>query len=635
MKGRLLGETALAAFAPAAKPREPLSIWRFYQQGVFQAFHNEMEDEIERVYIGTPRVFRQENLSRFLGSEEHVFGQDAWDACRSYLDCTEEAIAKIIARRTAPEWLHLYRRLGVSLHPALGGKTDEVTNLLVREIAELAMEKHGATRARSDLVPSGNLRPRQILGGLYIQEAVKRLGSRQAAEAEARDIIRSNQLVLLRFDYEDLFDLYRIEGLAYEYWRTTAALRSIGKGAGVRRDNAGFLDISLSSDLKWLIEKYDAMTARTRFSGSLIGSWFPNTIESDRPIQIVAANYNRQRTLGAQCDMFGIACDGPARMMVPNFELAPINLEAFQLGNQFAGGEFARRTGFTLLDLAYCLRTISTLVISPPDAQELRRRALPVSDDGPMFASILNVSQRGYGIFAGSSDRLADWAVAIANEAGFLLDRAAAVRCLEHMTLTVDSRQFIGLWSRGRRFPLIPIRGGFMIDLEAIGGFLLTLFVRVPDPEGQRGSTFEAVWRLALGENDFDLAVVGEIVAPNRKMREVDAGVRIGSTLFLMECRSIERPLDYEIGKPAVIASRQADLFRKLEQVESLRDFLIAHPRGRNYDVSWATHIAHFVVGPFEEFVWSREPRFWDGDTPRILSADAMLAVLEQARAAR
>jgi hypothetical protein len=140
------------------------------------------------------------------------------------------------------------------------------------------------------------------------------------------------------------------------------------------------------------------------------------------------------------------------------------------------------------------------------------------------------------------------------------------------------------------------------------------------------------MWRRALGKERFELALVGEIVAPDGTRREVDAGVRVGSTLYLMECRSIERPLDYEIGKPSVVATRQRLLEEKLSQVESLCDFLKTNPRGRNYDISWAAKIVHFVVGPFEEFIWTREPRFWKDETPRILSADSMLQILNKAR---
>ena len=94
----------------------------------------------------------------------------------------------------------------------------------------------------------------------------------------------------------------------------------------------------------------------------------------------------------------------------------------------------------------------------------------------------------------------------------------------------------------------------------------------------------------------------------------------------------MERPLDYEIGKPSVLAVRQAGLLEKLGQVESLRAFIEANPAGANYDLGWCHRIEHFVVGPFEEFIWSREARFWEGENPRILSADAMLQLLEAMR---
>jgi hypothetical protein len=632
MKQRLMGDTALSAYNPAAKPREAHQTFRFYQQGVFSSFHLDRNEDLERAYLGTPRAFQLENLPKFVGAGAYVFGEEAWVQCFGYLERIEEQIAVYVRRRATPEWLHLYRRLGVSLSPNLGNKTDAVTTLLVREIAELAMVKYGTDRVSNDLVPSRGLRPRDILGGHYLREAVQRLGSRRAANEEARAVIRSNQLVLVRFDFEDLLDLYRIEGLAYEYWRTGAALRMIGKGASVRRNERTFLDYSLSDELEWLLEHHDETTASSRFSGSLIGSWFPNDSASDHPIQIIAADYNTETTLGNQCDMFRIELEGTAREMVTNFALAPIDLAGFQRASDFIGEAFACKVGFSLLDLSYCLLTLSLLVISPHDAETLARRGLHLSEDEPMLASIVNTCQRGYGAFPGSKISLCDWALSIAGERGVTLEPAKVNACFDYMMLTVEVRAQIGLWSRGRRFPLLPIRGGYLIDLYAIGGLLSTLFVGIRDRTGQRGLAFEAMWQHALAEQGFDLALVGEIEAPDGTKREVDAGVRIGSTLVLMECRAIERPLDYEVGKPNVFAVRQANLLEKLEQVESLRAFLEVHPKGTNYDLGWCRHITHFVVGPFDEFVWSREERFWNDGLKRILSADAMLAWLETMR---
>lgn len=633
MSGALLNETAIRALAPYVPPIGPMRTWRFYQQGVYQQFHEEHEPEISAAYLGVARELRRDRLPVHLSSSTFSFGEGAWTACRAYLDDVEAALAGIIERRTTVEWLHLYRRLGVSLHPALGGKTDEVTVVLVREIAELAISKFGAARARSDLLPAGRLRPRDILGGHYMREAEVRLGSRDAAVAEARAIIRSNQLVMVRFALDDLLDLYRIEGLAYEYWRTTAALRTVGKGAGVRAEPDGFVEFSIDDSLRWLIEHYDDNRARARFAASLLGAWFPPRLGAESELVLAAAGYNGQRiAFGRLCENFGLNVEGPAAAVETNFYLAPINLSSFTEANAFIGSVFEKRLGFSLMQCALTLWALSVIALSPGDPIALRRAGLEHRTSDAMLGNLLNIAQRGYGLVKGDRHRLTHHVCDAIAQAGETIAPAAVAKCLDYMTLTPKARSHIGLWSRGRRFPLVPLPMGYIIDLDAIGGFLLTLFVSMRDKEQQRGIAFEKMWRHALDERGFTMAVVGEIEALDGKEREVDAAVRIGSTLYLMECRAIERPLDFELSKPNVMAWRQEQLTQKLEQVETLREFLIANPVGRNYDVSWASDITHFVVGPFEEFIWTREQRYWMGETPRIQSADAMLALLIDAR---
>jgi len=83
--------------------------------------------DIERAYLGTTRAFQLENLPKFVGADAYVFGEEAWVQCFGYLERIEEEIAVYVRRRATPEWLHLYRRLSVSLSPNLGNKTDAVT----------------------------------------------------------------------------------------------------------------------------------------------------------------------------------------------------------------------------------------------------------------------------------------------------------------------------------------------------------------------------------------------------------------------------------------------------------------------------------------------------------------------------
>ena len=135
----------------------------------------------------------------------------------------------------------------------------------------------------------------------------------------------------------------------------------------------------------------------------------------------------------------------------------------------------------------------------------------------------------------------------------------------------------------------------------------------------------------ALTAEGFERSKDGEIVANSGKMREIDASVRIGDQLVLFECRSIERPLDFELGSPKTLATRCEFLDEKIEQAITLREFILAHPTGRNYDFGWAKTVSTFVVSPFVEWVWERSDHLWhDKSVPRILQADEAISYLHR-----
>ena len=101
--------------------------------------------------------------------------------------------------------------------------------------------------------------------------------------------------------------------------------------------------------------------------------------------------------------------------------------------------------------------------------------------------------------------------------------------------------------------------------------------------------------------------------------------------MILFECRSIERPLDYEIGRLQTLARRQELLEQKVEQALTLREFVLKFPVGRNYDFGWATTVSTFVVSPFIEWIWDRSARLWhDATTPRVLQADEAITYLRE-----
>ena len=64
----------------------------------------------------------------------------------------------------------------------------------------------------------------------------------------------------------------------------------------------------------------------------------------------------------------------------------------------------------------------------------------------------------------------------------------------------------------------------------------------------------------------------GTWIRPSGDPREVDAAVRMGDKLLLIECFSYEMPLDYEVGKPSVFENRKEFVSKKLKQAQTLSE---------------------------------------------------------------
>jgi hypothetical protein len=113
----------------------------------------------------------------------------------------------------------------------------------------------------------------------------------------------------------------------------------------------------------------------------------------------------------------------------------------------------------------------------------------------------------------------------------------------------------------------------------------------------------------------------------NGEVPELDAGVRIGNKLIVMECVSVERPLDYEIANPKTIEYRQQRLDEKVTQALSLAEFIRSNPTGRNYAFNDVEEVEAYVVSPFYEWIWDRSGRLWEGSGPRIMAAQEAFAL--------
>ena len=476
-------------------------------------------------------------------------------------------MTQILSTHSVFFWLHLYRRIGVRLSPDHDNKTDANTLALVREIVDLSIFKHGDLKIIDDVRQASDVHFKDILGGHY-----KRLWTKWLGEFEARKkfraLTKTKQWVITSFKIHDLINMYKLEGLAYEYWHVTATMRAIGKGSTVRWGAGNWPERGGSATFERLIRSYDDRISNMPLSTSLLGSWYhADSSTRGQKGRILATSYNVQIAIAD--------------------------------------------------DVGY---------LENQDGIER-------SEQGELFMSVVHLMQRAYTVIA-YRNTLADDFLGLSKDyegSPFACDRSAVERCLQSLTLSPGGRSQIGLWSGGKRFPLIPHGTVRIVDYEGFSPLLLGLFVGIQYEQGERGSVFEDSFRRALIAEGFDLAFVGEIVAKDGSKREIDASVRIGDELVLLECRSIERPLDFEIGRPRTLQRRQEFLQEKVNQVMTLEDFIRLQPIGRNYDFSWARRLEAFVVSPFVEWIWDYSSRLWyDDRTPRILQADEAIALLHR-----
>src|SRR5262249_15693970 len=152
---------------------------------------------------------------------------------------------------------------GVRLSLEHEDKTDANTVALVRNIVELAILKHGDPERAHDVAISSEVKLKQILGGHY-QRILRKLGKDAAAEFKV--LAASKQWVMTDFEQRDFFDMFMVEGLGYEYWRTTAAMRGIGKGLCFCNTGSSWPEYGGADRLGSLIISYDERIDRAPFS---------------------------------------------------------------------------------------------------------------------------------------------------------------------------------------------------------------------------------------------------------------------------------------------------------------------------------------------------------------------------------
>lgn len=610
-------------------------ISQFYHTHAFPYLIQKHRDEIHRRLIDVPRSLRDAHLADSFEKLGETNGDEPWEVLRKYLDKLEDEIAIIVRRHSPSFWFHLYRRLRPMLSERHHGKTDDITVVLVRRIAELAFAKHGDLGCTNDLGMNRSARLKTFLDGAWYEATWRALDSKLAARKQFDEMRRAPGVVMIDFHVNDLIDVFGVEGLCYEYWWASATMRSIGKGAIAKwdRSNSPPLRYKDTGVNPLCFDLYDLRNEASSGFHTRLGTWLDRgQVEAEanasKGDHVHFAQLTPNRSPGvypawnqkSQSMGDGIGCT--------NFGMGTFSLGVFRDENRFMAGGFQKKHGISLNAVLFAIWAASFFGVYTGTTSQLTTMAAKMDRT---MSNWTNLLFRGYTMVNFTPATLAKEAVWFAKELKhqYVPDDDEALAAIESISLNLSSQANIGLWSGGKRPILIPAMNGLMIDLAAITPLLETLFFGVRKTQQLGGAAFEEAVRNALKSRRLNVCVKGKLRWADGGPREVDAGVRIGDRLVLVECFSYEMPLDYERGKPSIFETRKKFMAEKLEQARSLAQRIKDEPKGTNFDASWATEVDWRVVSPFVEFAWDLSDSLFDEDgVPRLLQAKELVDYL-------
>lgn len=520
----------------------------------------------------------------------------------SYLIAVESELAKQIKELSLAYCLHLYRRLapgpvGQDLQPRTIG--------LTRAVLEAAIQKYARFQLCNKIAESSAVPIEKVLGGLLMAPEF---------EIERNIVAQGNQLVLTDFTNTDLLAFYDLERLAYEIWRTTAALRTTGKGAPLIACDPPecFVD-GRSPELDFLVTNYDQRLDKSGLSHSASGVVFSNEDEMSTAGFVFLPIYN---VGGVTTEDYQELLSKMYRVRLEsnvtyNFVWIPFNLTEYRKAHLPFAASFYEKYGVSLdavlaVVAALLLRMlymwhqtgISAFTRFHQRAYEGPCHRKFILDETMLFVpgacKILGIHKSVI-----SSDEIKD-----------------AIRFWE---LDVSSRTDIDLSYSGPHYLFLPIQSDqFFIDYAWILRRFHDLFVGIwISDQNFKGKALESVIR-----KDKSILPAKSCRTSTREERQIDYAVARGSHLVIAECKAVGMSIAFDRGDPQAIKYRTNNVVeRGLSEVDDKAKWLAAHPLGTNYDLSNYDYILPVVVSPFVEFIPSQDTRYWiSRDVPRILT---------------
>ncbi|MEE1894292.1 hypothetical protein V0R51_15355 [Pseudomonas otitidis] len=598
-----------------------------YYALVWSDLHDKYDSLLRNSNIHKPKEIRSKLVIKHKDKIDNE--ETTYQALLSLLTQLECEFEKIICKHTCFYWIHLFRRIQPVLAPEIGIRTDATTTMEVRDIAEQAIFKFGKLSGKLDLETSDNVPFNQILGGML--EKMMRKVSAPALEFYRTTLRARKQWVIRDFRASDLANVYKIEGLAYQYWYIGAKLRACGKGVKITAEPDGTLKEYRTEDQNYLIEHFDSRTQKNDLKDgftSNVGTLIPHNGEINTNIIIFAALNINQLSLQLFFPEHSFKNN-----FSPNYIPAYVDIGKFYQNHKYLEKFFKKKHGFDLREFCHASHLISQLLIS--------WHSLPIENlDEHGHLLYYQKFQRGYIFHSGNLDDIKEQIKILLMSKTSFGDFTAPNtleqldKILSFLTLDREKQSHVSMWSSGPRFVFIPFQDYLICDYSAWFSIFRTLFFGIKnyDPSSKKGIEFENTFGEMAIANGLEVVIQSKVITANGLAREIDVGIRINNHLYLLECRAAERPLDFAIGNPNTINNRIDDFSDKISQATTLKEFVEANKKGDNYDFSWATNFTSIVVSPYIEWIWSKSDTLWlsqKPDTPRIMSAHEAIDFLK------
>ncbi len=522
----------------------------------------------------------------------------------------EDELARLIAKRSLGYWLHVYRRL-----PSIPGGpgADSASEVLTRQTLEAAFRKYAMIEPCSGIADSADTPSSAVLDG-GVGEAEKHfIQSGMSA---------SRQYVLTGFGVDELREVYDAESLSFEIWRCGAALRMLAKGATLlaRRDGLGFSDVR-TEELNRLVASLDAR-ARVPLTASASAVVFGGASSSRREGVLLAPSYNDQlRGIGE----FTHGLDRVVGYRIPEettkFIWSGLQIGAYLQHHAAFSDAFKERYGVRLEAVLVTIAALLFWAFVLWCDREKGPIALfqhwhyayhgPVSRDAllrKLQEALPHTLHRFFPNIRVTADEL-----------------PGAIAFLD---LDDGKRQGIDIMLGGPRSIFVPFGADrVFVDYAWIPNLLYELMygLTIPD-QNFKGSLLEHVVR-----NGRSVLPEGELKALDGSRRQIDAAIRAGRNLVVVECKAVSRSLGVDKGDPRAQEYRVSLIERALREADEKARWLATHRSGSNYDVSAYDRIIPVVATPFVEFIPSLAPHYWLTPTlPRVLTPDELSQAADQ-----